>query len=79
MAWYAADLSECEGHCDVGNRGGCQYNHPEAGTLHKCATCANGCSSTDRQECGRDLQNDVSLTCLFEISGFLLDRLEPYL
>ena len=53
MAWYAADVSECSGHCATGNTGGCSYVHPEAGTLHKCGDCASGCSSSDRGECGR--------------------------
>ena len=53
IAWFAADVAECTAHCDLGNSGGCSYHHPEAGTLHKCGSCATGCSSTDRAECGR--------------------------
>ena len=53
MAWFASTTSECANHCDLGNTGGCSYSHPEAGVLHKCASCTGTCSSTDRGECAR--------------------------
>ena len=53
MAWFAANLAECNAHCDAGNSGGCSYDHAETGTLHKCGNCQGGCSgSTSRDECG---------------------------
>ena len=52
MAWFASNLAECNAHCELGNSGGCSYDHAEAGELHKCGNCQSGCSgSTSRNEC----------------------------
>ena len=53
IAWYAGTRDECTSHCTLGNSGGCSYTHPEAGTLHKCGSCGDGCASTDANECAR--------------------------
>ena len=43
IAYYRSNVAQCKADCDVGNRRGCQYTHPNIEKpFRKCGVCQEG-------------------------------------